>query len=180
MPNKSLSSRAVSITNWRTTLQWISVIVAIEIALHSFIVKEPILTMVGAGLWLGGFLWTRRGAIGGAILIGAPATWEILATLFFSEEFAEGTNVPAWILSVHLVSVAVALVTVVMTIVSERTASRRPGNIQIDILTKRRPIEPSKRREMKTSQSEAPHSFNMEGYEGTSMSYTAIHQGLDK
>jgi hypothetical protein len=118
------STRTVSTTSWRTILQLISVVVAIEIALHSFIVKEPLFTMVGAALWVGGFFWTRRGGREGPALIGVLATWEILATLFLSEEFAEGTSVPAWILVVHFVSVAVALFTVVMTIVSERTGSR--------------------------------------------------------
>jgi hypothetical protein len=116
MQNEALSSRAVSRTNWRSVLQWVTVTVAVEIALHSFIVEEPVLTMVGAGFWLGGFFWTRRGGRVGPILVGVLATWEILATLFLSEEFAEGADVSAWILVVHFVSVAVALVAAVMTI----------------------------------------------------------------
>jgi hypothetical protein len=116
MPNEMLTPRAVSRTKWRTILQWITAVVAAEIALHSLIVKEPVLTMVGAALWLGGFFWTRRGTRGGPVLIGVLATWEILATLFLSEEFAEGADVAAWILVVHMVSVAVALVAAVMTL----------------------------------------------------------------
>jgi hypothetical protein len=116
MPNETLTSRAVSRTKWRTILQWITAVVAVEIALHSLIVQEPVLTIVGAALWFGGFVWTRRGTRGGPVLIGLLATWEILATLFLSEEFAEGADVAAWILVVHMVSVAIALVAAVMTI----------------------------------------------------------------
>jgi hypothetical protein len=36
--------------------------------------------------------------------------------LFLSEEFAEGADVPAWILVVHLVSVAVVLVAAVVPV----------------------------------------------------------------
>ena len=115
MATETLTSRAVSRTKWRTVLQWIAVIGAVEIALHFFIYKEPILLM-GAALWLGGFFWTRRPTRGGPVLIGVLATWEILATLFLSEEFAEGVEAPAWILVVHLISMMVALVAAVMTI----------------------------------------------------------------
>jgi hypothetical protein len=108
-------SPAATRANWRTILQWVSVVVAGEIALHSLFVKEPVLTMAGAALWLGGSLWTRRGA-GGPVLIAVLATWEILATLFLSEEFADGADVPDWILAVHLVSVVIALVASVMAI----------------------------------------------------------------
>jgi hypothetical protein len=121
MQNEILSSNTVSPTSWRTILQWISIVVAIEIALHSFIVTEPMLTMVGVALWLGGFFWTRRGGKGGPTLIGILSTWEILATLLLSEEFAEDASAPSWILVVHFVSVTVALLAVVMTINSERT-----------------------------------------------------------
>ena len=120
MPSEGLSSRAISRTNWRTILQVIAVLAAIEIALHSFIVAEPVLTMVGAALWLGGFFWTRRGGKGGPILIGVLATWEILATLFLTEEFSEGADVPAWILSVHLVTVVATLFTALMVLGSIR------------------------------------------------------------
>lgn len=64
MPNATLSTRTVSTTSWRQILRLISVVVAIEIALHSFIVKEPILTLVGAALWLGGFVWLAGAAEG--------------------------------------------------------------------------------------------------------------------
>jgi hypothetical protein len=50
------------------------------------------------------------------VLIAVLATWEILATLFLSEEFAEGADVADWILAVHLVSVVIALVASVMAI----------------------------------------------------------------
>jgi hypothetical protein len=50
------------------------------------------------------------------VLIAILATWEIFATLFLSEEFAERAVVPDWILAVHLVSVVIALVASVMAI----------------------------------------------------------------
>ncbi len=43
---------------WRTVLQVIAVVVAVEIALHSFIVREPLITLVLASLWLAGFFLT--------------------------------------------------------------------------------------------------------------------------
>jgi hypothetical protein len=122
MPNEALSSRAVSRTKWRTILQWIAVIVAVEIAFHIFVFKQPILTL-GVALWLGGFFWTRRGAGGGPVLIAVLATWEILATLLLSGEFAEGADVAAWIPVVHFVSVVIALLAAVMSI-RERAPSR--------------------------------------------------------
>jgi hypothetical protein len=115
MKAETSSSGAITRVNWRTILQWVSIVVAGEIALHSLFVKEPVLTMAGAALWLGGCLWTRRGASGGPVLIAVLATWEILATLFLSKEFAEGAAIPGWILAVHLVSVVIALVASVMT-----------------------------------------------------------------
>jgi hypothetical protein len=116
MKTETSPSPAATRANWRTILQWVSIVVAGEIALHSLFVKEPVLTMAGAALWLGGCLWTRRGGAGGPVLIAVLATWEILATLFLSQEFAEGADVPDWILAVHLVSVVIALVTSVMAI----------------------------------------------------------------
>jgi uncharacterized membrane protein HdeD (DUF308 family) len=118
MPNRSSSSRDLS-ERWRFLLQAIAATVAIEIALHSFIVKEPVLTLVGATLWLGGSFWTRHGGKGGPVLIGAIALFEIVATLFFSEEFAAESHVATWILAVHLLLVGAALLTVVMTITRE-------------------------------------------------------------
>lgn len=126
MTAETSSSGAVTRANWRTILQWVSVVVAGEIALHSLFVKEPVLTMAGAALWLGGFFWTRRGAVGGPVLIAVLATWEIVATLFLSEEFAEGADIPDWILAVHLVSVVIALVVSVMTM-RTHNASRTRG-----------------------------------------------------
>jgi hypothetical protein len=112
----TLLSPADTRANWRIILQWVSIVVAGEIALHSLFVKEPVLTMAGAALWLGGCLWTRRGGAGGPVLIAILATWEILATLFLSEEFVEGAAIPDWILAVHLVSVVIALLASVMAI----------------------------------------------------------------
>ena len=102
---------------WRTGLQWISLAVAIEIALHSFIVDEPILTLVGATLWLGaGVFWTRRGGKGGPTVIAILALFEIVATLFFADEFSAEENVATWILAVHLVMVTAALLAAAMTL----------------------------------------------------------------
>jgi hypothetical protein len=52
MSNESLSSRRVSTMSWRVILQLISVVVAVEIALHSFIVKEPLFTLVSVAVAL--------------------------------------------------------------------------------------------------------------------------------
>lgn len=121
MQNDSSPQRAFSPTRWRTYLQWIAAVVAVEIALHSFIAKEPMLTLVGAGLWIGaGLVWTRRGGRGGPVAVGVLAIFEILATLFFAEEFADDASTATWILVIHIVLVAVALFAVVMTIVEER------------------------------------------------------------
>jgi hypothetical protein len=125
MSNTSSTSRALNDNRWRVALQVISAIVAVEIGLHSFIVKEPLLTLMGAVLWLGaGVFWTRRGGNGGPWVIGVQATFEILATLFFSEEFADQADVATWIPALHVVVVTVALIAVVMTIIGYRHSMR--------------------------------------------------------
>lgn len=126
MPNDISPQRALSGIPWRTYLQVVAVIVALEVALHSFIVKEPVMTLVGAAFWLGaGLLWTRRGGNGGPLAVGVLALFEIFATLFFVEEFADEANVATWILVVHVVLVAAALLSAVMTIVGERSGIGR-------------------------------------------------------
>ncbi len=117
----SSSSRSPSRT-WRTFLQIISVVVAVEIGLHSFIVREPVVTLVLAALWLAGFFWIRRGGRGGPILIGVLSLIELLGTVFVSDEAAPGVTVPAWIIILHVVLVCVALAAVVMTL-RARTAA---------------------------------------------------------
>ena len=107
---------------WRTFLQIISVVVAVEIGLHSFIVREPVVTIVLAALWLAGFFWIRRGGRGGPILIGALSLIELLGTAFFSDEAAPGLTVPASLIILHVVLVSVALAAVVMTL-RARTAA---------------------------------------------------------
>ena len=59
------------------------------------------------------------------MLIAVLATWEILATLFLSEEFADGADIPEWILAVHLVSVVIALVASVMTLRAHNASRTR-------------------------------------------------------
>lgn len=123
MATSASIQRDFLMSKWRTRTQWISVLVGIEIALHSFIVAEPALTMVAAALWIGaGFFWTRRGGRGGPLVIGTLALLEIVATLFFSEELASEGEVAPWILGIHIVLVVVALLTVAMTLVREREA----------------------------------------------------------
>lgn len=126
MTNDMSTQRALSGTPWRTYLQVIAVIVAVEVALHSFIVKEPAMTLIGAAAWLGaGLFWTRRGGSSGPIAIAVLAVFEIFATLFFAEEFADDASVATWILAVHVVLVAAALLAAVMTIAGERRAIGR-------------------------------------------------------
>ena len=115
------TSRALVNSRWRGVLQVVSAVVAVEIALHSFIVKEPALTLIGAALWLGaGVFWSRRGGLGGPAAIAVLAVYEVVATLFFSGEFTDQADVPTWILGVHLVSVSVALVAAIATIAADR------------------------------------------------------------
>ena len=126
MPNTMSTQRALLGNPWRTYLQVIAVIVAVEVALHSFIVKEPVMTLVGAVVWLGaGLFWTRRGESEGPIAVGVLALVEILATLLFAEEFARDASVATWILVVHVVLVAAALLAAVMTIAGERSGIGR-------------------------------------------------------
>ena len=108
---------------WRTLLQFISVGVAVEVGLHSFIVSEPVVTLVLAALWLVGFFWIRRGGRGGPILIGVLSLFELFGTLFFSNEAAPGVTVPAWILILHVVLVCGALAAVVMTLRAQSAAT---------------------------------------------------------
>ena len=119
----SSSSRSQS-RRWRTFLQIISVVVAVEIGLHSFIVGEPVVTIVLAALWLAGFFWIRRGGRGGPILIGVLSLIELLGTVFFSDEAAPGATVPASLIILHVVLVSVALAAVVMTLRAQTAATR--------------------------------------------------------
>jgi len=119
----SSSSRSQS-RRWRTFLQIISVVVAVEIGLHSFIVREPVVTIVLATLWLAGFFWIRRGGRGGPILIGVLSLIELLGTVFFSDEAAPGATVPASLIILHVVLVSVALAAVVMTLRAQTAATR--------------------------------------------------------
>jgi hypothetical protein len=125
MGNASFTSRALNDNRWRVMLQVVSVVVAVEIALHSFIVKEPMLTLMGAVLWLGaGVFWTRRGGNGGPLVISVLATFEVLATLFFSEEFAGQADVATRILALHVLLVTAALLAAIMTIIGDRGSIR--------------------------------------------------------
>ena len=125
MDNTSSTSSALNDDRSRTALQVISAVVAVEIALHSFIVKEPMLTLAGAALWIGaGVFWTRRGGNGGPFAIGFLASFEILATLFFWEEFADQGDVATWILVLHLTLVTAALVAVTKTVIGARGSMR--------------------------------------------------------
>jgi hypothetical protein len=126
MPGRGSASRALVKDGWRGALQVISAVVAVEIALHSLIVKEPILTMIGAALWLGaGVFWTPRGGLGGPAVIGVLAVWELLASLFLSEEFADQAGIAPWILVVHVITVGAALVAAIMTIAADRRSTPR-------------------------------------------------------
>ena len=117
MSTEHSASRNLPDTAWRTGLQWISLAVAIEVALHAFIVKEPILTLMVAGLWFGaGFVWTRRGGKGGPVAIGILALFEIGVSLFFSEELAAEEDIATWIIVVHLVMVTAVLLFAIMTL----------------------------------------------------------------
>ena len=117
----SLSSGRFASGLWRTVLQVLAVVVAVEIALHSFIVKEPLITLILAALWLAGFFWTRRGGRGGPIFIGVLSLVELVGTFFVSDETAPGITIPAWVLIVHVVLVCAAVGAVVMTL---RTRSK--------------------------------------------------------
>jgi hypothetical protein len=125
MDNTSSTSRALNDDRSRIVLQVTSVIVAAGIALHSFIVKEPVLTLIGAAVWFAaGVLWTRRGGNGGPLTIALLASWEILASFFLTEEFAAEGDVATWIIAVHLVSVAAALIAALATLRGTRTSMR--------------------------------------------------------
>lgn len=111
-------------SRWRTYLQVAAVLSAIEIASHATFVNEPVLILAGASLWVAaGIFWTRRGGLGGPVTIGVLALIEIGATLFAPGEFADEGSYPAWVLPLHLAFMVAALVTVVMTVVSEGRTS---------------------------------------------------------
>lgn len=124
MSTESTAPPIRSADTWRTALQLISVAAAIDIALHAFIVTEPAMVLIVAAVWLAvGVLWTRRGGKGGPIVIAILATLEILGTLLFPEEFTGGESVAAWILIVHVVVMAAALVAAAMTLVRSQGPS---------------------------------------------------------
>ena len=119
-------TRVQPTSRWRTYVQVAAVVSAIDIASHATFVNEPAVVLVGAAVWLAaGVLWTRRGGLGGPVVIGILAVIEIAATLFAPSEFADDGSYPAWVLPLHLVLMVAALVTVVMTLVSERRGMER-------------------------------------------------------
>ena len=111
----------ITASRWRLLLQVVAIVIAVEIALHSFIVREPAVTLVLAVLWLAGFFWVRRGGRGGPILIGILSVLELAGSLFASDEAAPGTTIPAWVLVVHVVLVLGALTAVVMVLKTRAT-----------------------------------------------------------
>ena len=114
MQDRALASRAQSGIDWRTVLEWLTFATAMQIAIHSFFVDEPTITIVGAAVWFGGCYWIYKGGRGGPILIAVLASWEVVGSLFFAEEFGEGF--PTWLIVVHLATVVPALVSSVMTL----------------------------------------------------------------
>ena len=114
MKDRALASRAQSGIDWRTVLEWLTFAAAVQIAIHSFFVVEPMITIAGATVWFGGCYWIHKGGRGGPILIAVLASWEVVGSLFFAEEFGEGF--PTWLIVVHLMTVVPALVSAVMTL----------------------------------------------------------------
>jgi hypothetical protein len=118
------TTRMKPTTRWRIYLQVVAVLSAIDIASHATFVNEPALVLVGAAIWVAaGFFWTRRGGLGGPVTIGVLALLEIVVSFLATSEFAEDGSYPAWVLPLHVVLMVAALVTVVMTVVSERRTS---------------------------------------------------------
>ena len=111
-------------SRWRTYVQVVSVLAAIDIAAHASFVNEPAVVLVAAAVWVAaGFFWTRRGGLGGPVIIGLLASMEIAASLFAPGEFADEGSYPGWVLPLHVVLMVAALVTVVMTVITERRAT---------------------------------------------------------
>ena len=114
------NTRVRPTSRWRTYLQVAALVSAIEIAGHASFVNEPAVVLVGAAIWVAaGVFWTRRGGIGGPVTICVLALLEIVVSFFATGEFADDGSYPAWVLPLHVVLMVAALVTVVMTIVSE-------------------------------------------------------------
>lgn len=125
MQDRALASRARTGVNWRTALEWLTFATAVQIAVHSFFVTEPMITIVGAAVWFGGCYWIYKGGWGGPILIAVLASWEVVGSLFFADEFGDG--VPAWLIVTHLGTVVPALVSSVMTLRNARTEQLSPN-----------------------------------------------------
>ena len=124
MQDRALASRARTV-NWRTVLEWLTFATAVQIAAHSFYVAEPMITIVGAAVWFGGCYWINKGGRGGPILIAVLASWEVVGSLFLTEEFGEGF--PSWLIVIHLATVVPALVSSVMTLRNARTEQLEPN-----------------------------------------------------
>ena len=123
MQNRALASRARTRVNWRTVLEWLTFATSVQIALHSFFVTEPMITVVGSALWFGGCYWIYKGGRGGPILIAVLASWEVVGPVFFAEEFGEGF--PTWLIVMHLATVVPALAAALITL---RGGDDRPTN----------------------------------------------------
>ena len=125
MQDRALASRAHSGIDWRTALEWLTFATAVQIAIHSFFVDEPTITIVGAAVWFGGCYWIYKGGRGGPILIAVLASWEVVGSLFLAEEFGEGF--PTWLIAIHLATVVPALVSSVMTLRSSSSEQPSPN-----------------------------------------------------
>jgi hypothetical protein len=125
MQNRALASRAQAGTDRRTVLEWLTFATALQIALHSFFVNEPMITIIGAAVWFAGCYWIHKGGRGGPILIAVLAAWEVVGSLFFAEEFGEGF--PTWLIVTHLATVVPALVAAVMTLRNGSTEQVSPN-----------------------------------------------------
>ena len=104
----------------RRLLVAIAVLLAIAEIVDAFFISFPAGAAVFAGLLLVGALWTRRGGIGGPILIGVLCIFEIANAPFWHRQ-----TVGEWISAFAFPAVALAGLVVAIVVVRGTLSARR-------------------------------------------------------
>jgi len=104
----------------RRLLVAIAVLLAIAEIVDAFFISFPAGAAVFAGLLLVGALWTRRGGLGGPILIGVLCIFELANAPFWPRHTAG-----EWISAFAFPAVALAGLAVAIVVIRETRSARR-------------------------------------------------------
>jgi len=107
---------------WRRILGWAALASVAGELVSAFFIEFPAGAIVFALLFLGGFLWLRRGGAGPVILIGLLSAIELLGLLFYERADADD-----WILQIVFLALgAVGVVAAIAVLRDRRTELGSP------------------------------------------------------